>query len=312
MAEKKKKKKFVKILACLLFVAIVVGGILLFVPTDKTSLVETLSSVNGTMLLQDSGSDGNYSQFKDKIVKNNSVQVYSGEMEAIEKISDSIGNVVEYYNYYIKFAQSNRIYKNQNGKAKRELNSAMQNVNSLNSIISETNKMDAKATILKNAWVDYRSEFLKYLTHCENAFNALGEILCGCFGEAVTVNEATKTKIKAVNDYMSALKDKVGDMVDSDKTSSNTSDFSLTYKGIAEKFKIFTDKYFGEDKIDYDKGYFFDTDLNTYSRNNYKAIIEFLQTNSFKSIIEKINNDGTYNLDFDVDSVVTKYIGGSL
>lgn len=308
MAEKKKKKKFVKILACILFIAIVVGGILLFIPTDKSSLVETLSSVNGTMLLQDSESDENYSTFKRKIENNDAVKVYSDEMDAIELISDSIGNVVKYYNYYIKFAQSNRNYKNHNGKAKSELNSAVQNINSLNSIISETNKMDAKATILKNAWVEYRGEFLNYLTHCGNAFNSLGEIMRGCFGEAVTVNEATKTNIKAVNDYMSVLKDKVGGIVDSDKTSSSTSDFSLTYKGIAVEFKNFTNKYFDKDNFDYDKEYFFSAN----KKEKHQTILEFLKTNSFKSVIESIDNDRKYNVGDEVDLVVIKYIGGGV
>lgn len=306
--DKKKNNKFIKIIAGLLFVAIVVGGILLFIPSDKTSLVGQLSEARECMLLQDKQSRDEYKIFKERVEGNDRVQVYVDEINAVQTIADDIEYTINYYNYYIKFATSNRTYKNNNGKAISSLQKAIAKSKELNSIISNEVKLSISGeTSLKSTWIKYRGEFSNYITYCKTALEALSNILCGCYGETITINDGTKTNVKAINDYLSVIGERVAETVENDKVASSSSSFSLTYGGIVNKFNSFVAKViisFGSEQ-----NYYFDSSV----QQKYQEVIAFLENNTFKDVIKTIDGNGNFaGEDKSAELLaVEKYLGGN-
>lgn len=306
--DKKKKNKLVKILAVLLFVAIAIGGILLFIPTDKTSLVEQLAEARECMLLQDKQSRADYDTFKARIESNDRAQVYKDEMNSIQSVANDIEYIIGYYNYYIKFATSNRVYKNNNGRAISSLQKAISKSKELNSIISEEVKLSVSGeTSLKSTWVKYRKEFSNYLSYCQSAFEALSNILCGCYGETITINDGTKANVKAINDYLSVTRERIAETVENDKVADNISSYSFTYGGVVVRFSTFVIKYvitFGNEQ-----NYYFDKSI----QEGYKDILAFLEDNSFKSVIETIDGSGNFTGENKTAEIlaVENYLGGN-
>lgn len=311
MADDKKKKgasKFIKITACLLFVAIVVGLIIFFVPTNKSSLVDTLIDTKESMLLCDSDSRANYHSFTVRINANSRVSIYADEIDAIEGIADSLNEIARYYNDYIKFATSNRTYKNYNGKAKSAIEKANSESKKLNKLITDATKLtDSKETYLRNTWLEYRKGFLNYVKNYRDAFDALKRIYDGCFKESVSINPATKTNMEAVNAYIDILIDKINDLVETDKMHTETSSYEFNYGGLATNFDKFVTKHV-KDTVRGENYYF---DSSVY--DNYQTIIAYLGENKFENLLQTVNESGTFELGEDASNdakSVAKYLGG--
>lgn len=309
MAEtKKKKNKFVKVFACILFVVLVVGGVLLFIPTDKSSLVGELAVAKESMLLQDSQSKSDFDAFFNRVRANDRVRMYGSEISAVKKLADNMDEVVDYYNYYIKFAQSNRTYKNNNGKAKSSLQKATSKGRELNSIISNAIKLtNSTETYLRSTWVKYRSEFLSYLSYCEEAFGALSKILCGCFGETITINGGTKANVLAVNDYLNVINQRVAEVIKNDKVAQNASSYDFNYGGVVNKFSAFVDKYIKE--FGNEQKYFFDSSV----QEGYQSVIAYLENDNFQSIILTIDKNGNFIAENKTPEIlaIENYLGGN-
>lgn len=310
MAEDKKKKganKFIKITACILFVAIVVGLIVFFIPSNKSSLIEVLAEAKNQVLLQDDENKANYSAFSVRINANPRVNIYMEEMNSISVITETFSDVVNYYNGYIKFASSNRTFKNYNGKAKSSLQKAYDSSKKLNTIISDAISLtDSKEAYLRNTWIEYRVEFLNYISCCSDAFEALYQIVNGCFEDSVSINPATKTNLLVVNSYVSVIKESFDELVDSDKLHIPTTEYTYLIGGKIGKFGGFVDKYLKNESEN--KKYYFDDATNL----KYQTIITYLKNENFESLIQSINKSGAFEISDKTEQieVVVKYLGG--
>lgn len=312
MADDKKKKgasKFVKITACLLFVAIVVGLIIFFVPTNKVGLVDTLIDAKETMLLCDSESREDYATFSSRVRANTRVSVYADEINTVKVVADSVSEVVAYYNNYIKFATSNRTYKNYNGKAKSSIEKAKGESEKLDKLIADATKLtDSKETYLRNAWIEYRKGFLNYVSHCRDAFDALEHIYEGCFKDSISINPATIANMKAVNAYLNTFVERIDNLVKTDKMHTETSAYKLTYGGLATNFNKFVTKHIKT--VDRGENYYFDSAV--YAK--YQTVLIYLSENNFESLLQTVNASGTFVLATDASEetkTVAKYLGGN-
>ena len=311
MADDNKKKgrnKFIKIFAGLLLVALIVVAIIYFVPTNKASLVQSFGNARENMLLNNSKNLNEYNTFNTKVKNNSRVKVYSTEIESYVDLTSSVNQVMDYYNDFLKYAQSNRTYKNYNGKVISYLGKANSNAKEMNEIISQAVKLtDSKETYLRSSWLNYRKTFSSWLSNYTKAFESLYQIYSGCYGETISINTASKTNMKTVVAYMNSLTKASAALVENDKSHNEISSYNFEYNGIIKNLKTFVNKNIAissESEL-----YYYQTDI----QEKYASINNFLKTNTFESLIETIENDGTFPSSEDKSAeqlLVESYLGG--
>lgn len=311
MADEKKKgaSKFLKIVAGLVLVAIIVVVVILLVPTNKSGLVEELYAQEETILLMDNKSSNSYSTFSNRMSDNARLRVYTQELKDVKEISKSMYDVVNYYNDIVKYAQNNKVLKNNNGKIKSALENINKTTKTLNKIIDDAVSLtETKETYLRNAWIEYRRNLSIWTKNYAQVCVGLSNIANGCFDNSLTVNVATKTNLKVISAYMTVISERMSNLVETDKASVDVSQFSYDYHGIIEKLKFFSDSYILKDTSS--KNYFYDDALVT----KYQAISNCTKKISFKDLIETINYYGTFvsSDTKDADRLTTeKYLGGN-
>lgn len=310
MSDDKKKKgvgKFLKIFACLLFVAIVVGVVLLFVPTDSSSLVGVLTQTSQSKLLDDSKSRQEYTTFTNNLKNNSRLRVYELEISAVKESIQVTNNVIDFYAQYIKFAKSNRVFKNNNGKAKTNLQNAMSEGKDMMKIASDNIvSIEVKETYLRSAWLDYRHSFINYLEYCSNAFESLYNIYDGCFDEGFTVNKAMLVDLQAVNDYLQVITSDFKQLEQKDKLNTEIASYSYTGRGKVLKFQEFVGARL-RGTLKSGKYY-----LDNSVRQEYDKLITYLQENSFSTVIQSITAGGDFpqGETSGIEYEVKKYLGG--
>lgn len=306
MADEKKKKggKFLKIIACLILVAIVVGLVIFFIPSDKTNLTLAMSEVAETKLLDGDRSDALY-EFKLNVRGHSETKDYTHEIDAVSSLSESINKAMVMFNENIKYASSNRTYKNNNGTVKSNLKKMIDKTTSLNEVILKANENNGmESTYLRGTWLEYRKGLVEYLTYSYNAMDGLYKIYTKCYSDSISVNRALTTDMLAIKSYVKEIRDRFQALTESDKLHIDENNYAFDESGIVNKFSTFVGNKTSARNME--KYY-----LNSSVRTKYDSIYEYLQNHSFDTLIHEIDYQGSFESDDQESSIVRNYLGGN-
>ena len=286
-------KRWLILLGVLVLIAVIVVVILLVIPANTFSMVETLQTAStNTFLLSESEKD-NYNSFKTKISGNTLVNYYSQEMNDIIILSESLSDVVIYYNQFMAFAEDNNVLKVNYKVVKDNLDEAFDEQDKMNNLLIDISKLaDTSASYLQNAMVDFRTNYYHWLENYKDAFIGLAKCYQGCFPNSITNNNASTIILNAVNDFVNVITNDFKLLVSSDvKADISSSNYNYSSHGKILYFESFVDAYIN-DNSDIN-GYVFSASL----QEKYQKINNFFtkyNEKNFYEIINSISNSSNY------------------
>lgn len=302
MAEKKAKdgkgystgnKKWLIAFGVLVLIAVIVVVILLVIPANTYSMVETLQTASTSTFLINDTEKNNYNDFKSKISGNSLINYYSQEMNDTIILTESLTDVVIYYNQFMVFAEDNDVLKENYKVVKDNLEEAFNDQKEMDNILSEVSKLaDTSASYLQNAMVDFRTNYYHWLDNYKDAISGLSKCYQGCFKGSITNNKASTIILNTVNDFINVITNDFKLLVSSDvKADISSSNYNYSSHGKILYFESFVDAYLNNN---YEiNNYLFKADL----QDKYQKISDFFtlynETN-FYEIINSISNSSNY------------------
>ena len=165
MAEKKEyttgSRKWLIILSVLVLVAIIAVVIVLLVPGNTYSMVEVLHSHSTTSFLNVDNTSERENYDKLKAEFDIAVTGYKQEVEDIETLSQTINNVLDFYDEYTIFAKNNGTLTQNYKSIKSNLNKASRLQDDMNEeIVTLISLSDNSDTYQRNAWIDLRELYM--------------------------------------------------------------------------------------------------------------------------------------------------------
>lgn len=248
MADKEKKvgaKKWLKVLGALVFVAVVVVAVILLIPANTYSMIEALQANEKTFLLKDASYQIKYDDFANKIKTNDVLDYYSDEVDDVLIISQTMSEILTYYNEYMVFAEDNDTLSKNYKIINKNIKSADKIQKNIEIILDDALKLDDESTsYLQNSWIDFRIEFKNYLECYYNIFVSLNNCYQGCFEESITNNKASKYILNTINDYVYCIVNDFKVIISIDeKGDVSIGNYLYNSKGKVNHFENFVDKY---------------------------------------------------------------------
>ncbi len=294
-------KKWLVILGVLVFLVIAVVIILMVIPANTSGMIETLQTTADTSFLKNQDERDKYEDFQNKIKNNSIVKYYSEEMSDIIIISDTLSDVMVYYNDFIAFADQNNVMKDNYKGIDESLKNAQENQKNLNNILTEIARLtETAASYLQNAMIDLRTEYYNWLNNYQQALERLSKCYEGCFKESVTSNLASTTILNTINDYVDVIKDEFKVIVSSDvKSNLSSSNYNYKSHNTVLYFESFVDNYISnKSEI---RNYTFDKTI----QEKYEKISKFFELyeeNNFYEVLASISSSS--------DGVISKVYSG--
>lgn len=300
MAEKKEyttgSRKWLMILSILVLVAILAVVIVLLVPGNTYSMVEVLHSHSTTSFLNiDNTSEReNYDKLKNEF--NIAVTGYKQEVEDVETLSQTINNVLDFYDEYTIFAQNNGTLTKNYKSIKSSLNKASKLQDKMNEeIVKLITLSDNSDTYQRNAWIDLRVLYIDWLESMQNAITRLNTCYQKCFNPSFTNNSASTLVLNTIDDYIDVIVDEFNNLKENDKKSGSVEVYSYTIAGKVKLFNAFVrNQVKSENFVDYT----FDEQTKVFY-DDVNKFFDLYSQEDFKNVIISINPNGAITEDFD-------------
>ena len=300
MTEKKEyttgSRKWLIILSILVLIAIIAVVIVLLVPGNTYSMVEVLHSHSTTSFLNvDNTSEReNYDKLKNEF--DITVTGYKQEVEDVETLSQTINNVLDFYDEYTIFAQNNGTLTKNYKSIKSSLNKASKLQDKMNEeIVKLITLSDNSDTYQRNAWIDLRVLYIDWLESMQNAITRLNTCYQKCFNPSFTNNSASTLVLNTIDDYIDVIVDEFNNLKENDKKSGSVEVYSYTIAGKVKLFNAFVrNQVKSENFVDYT----FDEQTKVFY-DDVNNFFDLYSQEDFKNVIISINPNGAITEDFD-------------
>ena len=307
MAEKKDyttgSRKWLIILSVLVLVAIIAVVIVLLVPGNTYSMVEVLHSHSTTSFLNVDNTSERENYDKLKAGFDIAVTGYKQEVEDIETLSQTINNVLDFYDEYTIFAKNNGTLTQNYKSIKSNLNKASRLQDDMNEeIVTLISLSDNSDTYQRNAWIDLRVIYVDWLESMQNAITRLNTCYQNCFDPSLTTNTASTLVLNAVDDYISVITDDFNDLIENDQKSSRIESYNYTMNGRIKLFEAFVNarltstnfvNYIFHQRI---KNFYDDVNqfYTVYSQEDFKYLLDSIAPNgAFTENFDDVNVSGS-------------------
>lgn len=205
MAEKeqrKVKKGLVITLAILILIAIVVVLIIVLLPKDTNKAINKAQTQEASMFLQDSDERMMFSSFQTKI-SNADLSTFVIEAKSAENISNTLKNIMHFYNKYLIFTNSNGTFQNNYNVIMDGFKDANAYQKQLNKIIKDVyERVSPTQTFTYGAWTDFKEVYVKYVKAYSKSINGLNKVLISCLPSGVINNDLTKVVLNTIDDFL--------------------------------------------------------------------------------------------------------------
>lgn len=307
MAEKKDyttgSRKWLIVLSVLVLVAIIAVVIVLLVPGNTYSMVEVLHSHSTTSFLNVDNTSERENYDKLKAEFDIAVTGYKQEVEDIETLSQTINNVLDFYDEYTIFAKNNGTLTQNYKSIKSNLNKASRLQDDMNEeIVTLISLSDNSDTYQRNAWIDLRVIYVDWLESMQNAITRLNTCYQNCFDPSLTNNTASTLVLNAVDDYISVITDDFNDLIENDQKSSRIESYNYTMNGRIKLFEAFVNarltstnfvNYIFHQRI---KNFYDDVNqfYTVYSQEDFKYLLDSIAPNgAFTENFDDVNVSGS-------------------
>ncbi len=317
MAEQKKSgkgKKFMVGLGVLAVIAIIIVVIVISIPPNTNSALNLLNKAYTNSFLMSQTEKAEYNKFQTKVDANkvnNYIITMSQEMKDVQTLSITLAGVLDYYNDYLTFAQSNKNFNKHYKSIKNGLNGAIDSQKQLNNMLEEVNKLGTQsATYLQSAWIEFREEYTNWLSNYNKAISSLEEAYRGSMGEVTTNNLASTVILSTASDFVQVIYNDFVKLVDYDKQNPNANAYTYESAGKIMAFQQFVEQNI-EDTNEI-KDYYFVTEIKAkYQKiNQYFSLYAQEDMTNAISSIKLISDAPVVTLTFDgiedTDNVFTK------
>lgn len=297
-------KKWLIIVGVLVLIAIIVVVIVISVPANTYSAVERLKQFSQSSFLESDNEKVKYNDVEEKI-SSSTVDYYGQELQDIEVLSESINNVLDYYDEFLVLATDNKTLSKNYKTIKNNLGNAIeyqQNlVGYMDEILNLSNNADSH---LRNLWIDFRVTYTDYIDCMANVIQALNNCYQGCFINNLSNNLASTIILNTIDDYLTVVVEDFNTIVNVDKKNTTIKDYSYTSHGKITKFGDFVDSYIVNDS-DIVKYYFNESLQTSYQKIN--SFFELYNKENFVQIIQSIINSGEITLTFQQEDTENVY-----
>ena len=307
MAKKKDyttgSRKWLIILSVLVLVAIIAVVIVLLVPGNTYSMVEVLHSHSTTSFLNVDNTSERENYDKLKAEFDIAVTGYKQEVEDIETLSQTINNVLDFYDEYTIFAKNNGTLTQNYKSIKSNLNKASRLQDDMNEeIVTLISLSDNSDTYQRNAWIDLRVIYVDWLENMQNAIARLNTCYQNCFDPSLTNNTASTLVLNAVDDYISVITDDFNDLIENDQKSSRIESYNYTMNGRIKLFEAYVNarltstnfvNYIFHQRI---KNFYDDVNqfYTVYSQEDFKYLLDSIAPNgAFTENFDDVNVSGS-------------------
>lgn len=310
MAENKKadysvgNKKWLYVVGALVLLAIIAVIIVICIPGNTFSTIEVLHSNATTSFLNEDNKaeNNNYSILTGKY--SISVTEYGQEILDVQSLSQTINHVLDFYDEYLVFADDNSVLTKHYKNIKSSLNKASKIQDNLNYQINRINTLENESdTFQRNAWIDFRIEFVNWLTSMQSAINKLNLCWDGCYQLSYSKNIASDLVLDAVDDYIQVILNNYNELIQNDKKSTKLSSYNYTIAGKIKDFRSFVNKELGTREF---QNYYYVEDSQNFYQNFYNDVAKFYdlyEQDNFQKVINSINYEGEITEKFeDIES----------
>lgn len=287
-------KKWLILFSFFMLVAVVVVGVILFIPANTYSMIESLQENEENFLFEDEKDKIHFENFTTKITSNATLSYYSNEIQNVEILVQSMSEVLGFYNDYLVFAKNNKTLSNSTKSINKYIANAKDLKKTIASLLEETEKLEVNSdTYLKNSWIDFRKNFTNYLENYYRLYISLSKCYENCFDESFNKNTASSTILGATNDYISVIISDYKILNTNDKKGSTTQgSYSYNSGNKINCFKLFVQNYLvNKSEI---LQYLYTASIQT----KYEKIGKFFTVYNemdFKNVIKNINDSGISN-----------------
>ncbi len=219
-------KKWLIALSILVLIAITVTMVIVFLPKKTSRAVEKVYENESTMFLQSENEKILYNSFVDKLEV---VSSYQSEAKFARTLSETMHDVVVFYNASLVYCESNGTFQDNYGKIVSGIDRANESKVRMNNMLSEIQEKIEAGSLsnLSTAWRDYRKEFVVYVTEYSNAIEGMSAVYKDCLPKGVRQNQFTYDVLDSVNFFLDYIIEDYSYMVNVDvRDNSTTSTFA--------------------------------------------------------------------------------------
>lgn len=312
-------KKWLIAIALIVLVAIVVVVVLLCIPPNTYNAVQTLNRTTHSRLLTSNREIESFDDMINKVETGTKYGRYDAELKNTKIVINNVGDILEFYNSNIIYANSNKNLKKNYKSIKNNLNSAKESQSKINSILEDMRKIARDTDELRNTIVDFRREFISWLSYNQKAISALSKGYLGSMGDTLENNVATKVILNTINDILVVIIDDYKDINDIDKKGSLLATNYYTGGNKVSYLNDFIKKYLKSDQSPIYTYYFDNSVKNSFDMVN-RFYSEYSE-NDLTKIISKVSfTDDKYTFDYtfewgndtagNIENAIKNFLGG--
>lgn len=287
-------KKWLIIFGVLILIAVVVVAVVLLIPANTYSMIEALQENEEHFFLTDEKEQNDFNEFTLKITSNETLTYYTDEINNVKIISQSMADILGYYNDYFVFAKKNKTLSSNTKIINKYITTANKVQKNMDNLLENTKKLDNDAvSYLKNSWIDFRKEFNKYIEAYYKMFASLSKCYKNCFDTSYSKNTASIRILDTANDYVYCIMSDYKIIINNDKKDRiEQGNYAYTSTPKITWFKAFVNKcVVNTSEI---SRYLYSEDLQL----SYAKINDFFKVyreNDFKNMINAISATGLTN-----------------
>ena len=295
--------------ALFVLVAIVVVIILLCIPPNTYKAVQTLNRATETTFLARDAEKNEFNE-AELSISGSAFSKYSNEFASIETLTNSVNAVLEFYNSKLIFANVDKNLKRNYKPIKNNLNSAKDSKDKLVNMINDINtEGKTSSDPYRYKLIDFRREYTYWLKCNQSAISALKNAYLGSMGDILENNPATSAVLNAVDNYLSVIISDFEKTNDTDKKTTDVSEYNYKGAGKINNFKKFVDvNLVRKTNI---AGYYFSDAIQA----KFDVLSTFLGVEkNFVKAVESITESGYFEFTFNDETIknaVTAFLGGN-
>lgn len=290
MAEKKSGGKLKKLLIFTIVLAVIGGVVLALVlafSRGNTTTIDRLNSLSTTMVTDNEDTKASYKAMQDKIASTAGVSYYETEIKDFYDLSESLDDVVDFYNEYYVFAKDNKIREKQSKKITKSIRNIKSNQKELKEFLVKSKTIETQSH-LQNLWIDYRAKYIEQFKNYQKLFVSLNKVYHGCLGETFAVSNASRNVFDCVDSYMVVIAQDLTALSQQDVKGNKESDYTYTLSAKIEAFGEFCSSYVEDD--DSVQMYYYSPYYQTL--HNRVAKFESLTGDDFEEVIKSVEEVG--------------------
>ncbi len=193
-------KKWLVAIALVVLVAIAVVVVLICIPPNTYNAIQTLNrTTNSSFLVDSSKEQEDFINLRDKIEAVPKFQAYSEELNDIAWVATAVDEILEFYNDNIIFANNNKNLKKNFKPIKNNLNKAKEIQKKLASSLSKMKEIARESDSMRNAIIDFRADFIRWMKANQKAVAALNSAYSGSMGNILENNTASRLILNTVD-----------------------------------------------------------------------------------------------------------------